>query len=101
MCLNHFVWTSSYASQHVARPCVYCELGLNGAKLNCSVAAYESTSVTIIHVPSPFTPAVNPITFVDEDSISSTLLISWQYVVTIINSSDDRVYLNITTTTLQ
>ena len=39
-----------------------------------------------------------------EGSINSTLLISWsqsncavQYVVTIINSSDDRVYLNITT----
>ena len=52
----------------------------------------------------PPTPAVNPITVVDEGSINSTLLISWsqsnctvQYVVTIINSSDDRVYLNITT----
>ena len=52
----------------------------------------------------PPAPAVNPITVVDEDSINSTLLISWsqsncavQYVVTIINSSDDRVYPNITT----
>ena len=49
-------------------------------------------------------PAVNPITVVDEGSMNSTLLISWsqsncavQYVVTIINSSDDRVYPNITT----
>ena len=47
---------------------------------------------------------MNPITVVDEGSINSTLLISWsqsnctvQYVVTIINSSDDRVYPNITT----
>ena len=49
-------------------------------------------------------PAVSPITVVDEGSINSTLLISWsqsncavQYVVTIINSSDDRIYPNITT----
>ena len=46
---------------------------------------------------------MNPIAVVDE---GSTLLISWsqsdcavQYVVTIINSSDDRVYPNITTST--
>ena len=26
-CLNHFVWTSGYAPQRDARPCVYCELG--------------------------------------------------------------------------
>ena len=52
----------------------------------------------------PPAPVVNPITVVDEGSINSTLLISWsqsncavQYVVTIINSSDDRVYPNITT----
>ena len=25
---NHFVWTSGYASQRVAQPCVNCELGL-------------------------------------------------------------------------
>ena len=43
-------------------------------------------------------------TAADEGSINSTLLISWsqsncavQYVVTIINSSDGRVYPNITT----
>ena len=47
---------------------------------------------------------MNPITVVVESSIDSTLLISWsqsncavQYVVNIINSSDDRVYPNITT----
>ena len=52
----------------------------------------------------PPAPAVNPITVVDESSVDSILLISWsqsdcavQYVVTIINSSDDRVYPNITT----
>ena len=52
----------------------------------------------------PPAPAVNPITVVDIGSIDSTLLIRWsqsncavQYVVTIINSSDDRVYPNITT----
>ena len=52
----------------------------------------------------PPAPAVNSITVVDEGSINSTLLIRWsqsncavQYVVTIINSSDDRVYPNITT----
>ena len=52
----------------------------------------------------PPAPAVNPITVVDEGSTSRTVLISWsqsscavQYVITIINSSDDRVYPNITT----
>ena len=52
----------------------------------------------------PPVPAVNPITVVDEGSINSTLLISWsqsncavEYVVSISNSSDDRVYPNITT----
>ena len=52
----------------------------------------------------PPAPAVNPITVVVEGSINSILLISWsqsncalQYVITIINSSDDRVYPNITT----
>ena len=52
----------------------------------------------------PPAPVVNPITIVDEGSIDSTLLIRWsqsncaeQYVVTISNSSDDRVYPNITT----
>ena len=52
----------------------------------------------------PPAPAVNPITVVDEGSIDSTLLIRWsqsncavQYVVAIINSSDDRVYPNIIT----
>ena len=53
----------------------------------------------------PPAPVVNPITVVDEGSIntSTTFLVSWnesncavQYVVTI-NSSDDRVYPNITT----
>ena len=59
-----------------------------------------------VHVGPPPTPAVNPITVVDEGSINSTLLISWsqsncavQYVVTIINSSDDRVYTTSNTNT--
>ena len=52
----------------------------------------------------PPAPVVYPITVVDEVSIDSTLLIRWsqsncavQYVVTIINSSDDGVYPNIIT----
>ena len=52
----------------------------------------------------PPAPVLNPITVVDEGSMDSTSLIRWnwsdcavQYVVTIINSSDDRVYPNITT----
>ena len=61
----------------------------------------SSCHLIFVHVGPPSAPAVNPITVVDE---GSTLLISWsqsncavQYVVTIINSSDDRVYPNITT----
>ena len=54
----------------------------------------------------PPAPAVNPITVVEDGSINSTLLIRWsqsncavRYVVAIINSSDDRVHPNITTST--
>ena len=61
-------------------------------------------SIYCYYIGPPTAPAVNPITAVDEGSINSTLLISWsqsncavQYVITIINSSDDRVYPNITT----
>ena len=52
----------------------------------------------------PPAPNVTSISSVYEGSINSTILISWsqsncavQYVVTIVNSSDDRVYPNITT----
>ena len=53
----------------------------------------------------PPAPAVDPITVVDRGSVNSTfILISWsesncavQYVVAIVNPSDDRVYSNITT----
>ena len=57
--------------------------------------------MNIITIGPPPAPAVNPITVVDDNG---ELLISWsqsncavQYVVTVINSSDDRVYPNITT----
>ena len=63
-------------------------------------------TVLCSYVGPPPAPAVNPITVVDEGSINSTLLISWsqsncavQYVVTIINSSDDRVYTTSNTNT--
>ena len=52
----------------------------------------------------PPAPAVTSITLTQSSTNSSSLLISWsmsdcavQYVVTIINSSDDSVYPNITT----
>ena len=52
----------------------------------------------------PMVPTVTVIPFIQTSSNSSSLLISWsmsdcavQYVVTIINSSDGSVYLNITT----
>ena len=71
-------------------------------KINhCNFAHIIST------VGPPPAPAVNPVKVVDEDSIDSTLLIKWnqsncavQYLVTIINSSDDRVYPNITTSNI-
>ena len=52
----------------------------------------------------PPAPTVTSITLTQSSTSSSSLLISWsmsdcavQYVVTIINSSDDSVYPNITT----
>ena len=57
-----------------------------------------------IHVGPPPAPTVTSITLTQSSTNSSSLLISWsmsdcavQYVVTFINSSDDSVYPNITT----
>ena len=62
-----------------------------------------SMNLTFILGP-PTTPNMTSITHDHKNTNNSTLLISWsqsncavQYVVTIINSSDDRVYPNITT----
>ena len=57
-----------------------------------------------VYVGPPPAPTVTSITLTQSSTNSSSLLISWsmsdcavQYVVTIINSSDDSVYPNITT----
>ena len=76
-----------------------------GIVLNKFITTVFTSCVKVnVFTTAPPAPAVTSITLTQSSTNSSSLLISWsmsdcavQYVVTIINSSDDSVYPNITT----